>query len=55
MRGRLRPMLDARALKVLKLITALPCDARVRPGCFEMWPVRVLSPGAAQCRLAGEA
>ena len=40
LRGGLRPMLDARALQVLKLIKTLPCDVRVRPGCFEMWPAR---------------
>jgi hypothetical protein len=38
--GAYRPPLDERSLKVLKLITAAACDVRIRPGCFEMWPLR---------------
>jgi rubredoxin len=40
LRGTQRPPLDARALKLLKLITAAPIDVRVRPGCLETWPER---------------
>ena len=40
LRGSCRPQLEPRSLKVLKLITALPCDVRLRPGCFEAWPER---------------
>jgi rubredoxin len=40
LRGAQRPPLDARALKLLKLITAAPIDVRVRPGCLETWPER---------------